>query len=84
MSWCFGGQKGDKVQEGHLYHQGTGQGGEHRELGGAGTTYPGVIALQYPFHLLFTHISIRKKRIFLSLTPASSVGGAETYILLFE
>lgn len=65
MSWCFGGQKGDKVQEGHLYHQGMEPGGEHGELSGAGTTYPGVkqleVALQHPFHLLFTHISIRKK-----------------------
>lgn len=65
MSWCFGGQKGDKVQEGDLYHQGVESGGEHRELSGAGITYPGVkqlnVALQYPFHLLFTQISIRKK-----------------------
>lgn len=67
MSRCFGGQKGDKVQEGDLYHQGMEPGGEHRELSGAGTTYPGVkqldVALENPFHLLFTQISIRKKKI---------------------
>lgn len=87
MSRCFGGQKGDKVQEGDLYHQGMEPGGEHRELSGAGTTYPGVkqldVALENPFHLLFTQISIRKKK-FLSLTPAGLVGGAEIYIPLFE
>lgn len=53
MSWCFGGQQGDKVQEGDLYHQGMETGGEHRELRGAGTTYPDFkqldVALQYPF-----------------------------------
>lgn len=53
MNWCFGGQQGDKVQEGNLYHQGMETGGEYRELKGAGTTYPGFkqldVALQYPF-----------------------------------
>lgn len=82
MTWCFGGQKGDKVQEGDLYHKGMKQGDEHRELSGTGTTYPDVkqldVGLQYPFHpfhQLFTQISSRKK-IFLSLTPASLVGRA--------
>jgi len=53
MSWCFGGQQGDKVQEGDLYHQGMETGGEHRELTGAGTTYLDFkqqnVALQYAF-----------------------------------
>lgn len=53
MSWCFGGQQGDKVQEGDLYHRGMGTGGERRERRGTGTTYPDSkqldVALQGPF-----------------------------------
>lgn len=67
MSWCFGGQQGDKVQEGDLYHQGMETGGEHRELRGAGTTYPDFkqlhVALQYPLTCSLLKFPAGKKLI---------------------
>lgn len=80
-SWCFGGQQGDKVQEGDLHHQGMETGGKQRELRGAGTTYPDFqqldVALQCPF-LSALCFHCQQDRRNPPVTPASSVGRAET------